>query len=115
MGGGQDERLPGLATELVRLKVDVIVTHRRQRQAAKAATTTIPIVMAAARTRSSSAGRGPGATGRKRDGRGQPPWPSCGETAPVAQGSRAQGLSVAVLYDPSDPVEPLTQAMQAGG
>ena len=41
------ERLPGLAAELVRLKVDVIVTHATPGgRAAKAATTTIPIVMA---------------------------------------------------------------------
>jgi len=41
------ERLPELAAELVRLKVDVIVTHGYPgTRAAKAATTTIPIVMA---------------------------------------------------------------------
>ena len=41
------DRLPGLATELVRLKVDVIVTSGGNLtvQAAKKATTTIPIVM----------------------------------------------------------------------
>ena len=44
---GRYERLPGLAVELVRLKVDVIVTHGTPgSQAAKQATTTIPIVMA---------------------------------------------------------------------
>ncbi len=42
------ERLPALAAELVRLNVDVIVTHGTPGvQAAKKATTTIPIVMAA--------------------------------------------------------------------
>ena len=42
------ERLPELAVELVRLKVDVIVTHGIPGSlAAKRATTTIPIVMAA--------------------------------------------------------------------
>ena len=44
---GQNDRLPGLAAELVRLKVDVIVTSATpQSLAAKRATTTIPIVMA---------------------------------------------------------------------
>ena len=45
---GRFERLPGLATELVRLKVDVIVAAVTQASlAAKNATGTIPIVMAA--------------------------------------------------------------------
>ena len=44
---GKWDRLPGLAAELVRLKVDVIVTAAPVAiQAAKQATTTIPIVMA---------------------------------------------------------------------
>ncbi len=44
---GRYERLPGLAAELVRLSVDVIVTHGTQAaRAVKQATTTIPIVMA---------------------------------------------------------------------
>ena len=44
--GGQDERLPALAAELVRLNVDVIVTVTTAAAlAAKAATSTIPIVM----------------------------------------------------------------------
>src|SRR5713226_7356487 len=44
---GKIERLPDLATELVRLKVDVIVTSSAApTRAAKEATTTIPIVMA---------------------------------------------------------------------
>ena len=42
------ERFPGLAAELVRLKVDIIVTSgRAATDAAKQATSTIPIVMAA--------------------------------------------------------------------
>ena len=46
---GQYDRLPALANELVRLKVDVILTHSTPgTQAAKAATSTIPIVMAVA-------------------------------------------------------------------
>ena len=45
---GKYERLPDLAAELVRLKVDVLVTHAVPgTRAAKQATTTIPIVMAA--------------------------------------------------------------------
>jgi len=44
---GKYERLPGLAAELVRLNVDVIVTQGTPgTRAAKSATTTIPIVMA---------------------------------------------------------------------
>jgi putative ABC transport system substrate-binding protein len=44
---GNYERLPALAAELVRLKVDIIVTHATPGAlAAKSATTTIPIVMA---------------------------------------------------------------------
>ena len=46
---GNNDRLPELASELVRLKVDVLVTHGiRGGLAAKRATTTIPIVVAAA-------------------------------------------------------------------
>jgi putative ABC transport system substrate-binding protein len=45
---GNYERLPGLADELVRLKVDVLVTHATPGAlAAKSATSTIPIVLAA--------------------------------------------------------------------
>ena len=43
---GKDDRLPGLATELVRLKVSVIVTHGVAIRPAQQATGTIPIVMA---------------------------------------------------------------------
>src|SRR5215510_5412889 len=43
---GKNERLPDLAAELVRLKVDVIVTVSRGIQAAMDVTKTIPIVMA---------------------------------------------------------------------
>jgi putative ABC transport system substrate-binding protein len=45
---GKPERLPGLAAELVRLKVDVIVTAGIGILPAKKATTTIPIVFGAA-------------------------------------------------------------------
>src|SRR6266481_5223284 len=45
---GNADRLPSLAAELVRLKVDIIVTNGPySTRAAKAATVTIPIVMAA--------------------------------------------------------------------
>ena len=47
-GEGKPERFPSLATELVRLQVDVIVTAGVGVQAFKQATSTIPIVMAAA-------------------------------------------------------------------
>ena len=44
---GENDRLPALASELVRLNVDVLVTHASlPTRAAKQATTTIPIVMA---------------------------------------------------------------------
>ena len=42
---GRVERLPGLAADLVRLKVDVIVASSQAAVAAKQATTAIPIVM----------------------------------------------------------------------
>jgi putative ABC transport system substrate-binding protein len=46
-GEGKPERFPGLAAELVKLKVDVIVTSGPQAvRAVQHATTTIPIVMA---------------------------------------------------------------------
>jgi putative ABC transport system substrate-binding protein len=45
---GQDKRFPGLASELVRLKVDLILTRGTPAAlAAKSATGTIPVVMAA--------------------------------------------------------------------
>jgi putative ABC transport system substrate-binding protein len=42
---GRNERLPGLAADLVRLKVDIIVASSQGAVAAKQATTIIPIVM----------------------------------------------------------------------
>jgi putative tryptophan/tyrosine transport system substrate-binding protein len=42
---GRNERLPGLAADLVRLKVDVIVAASQNAVAAKKTTTAIPIVM----------------------------------------------------------------------
>src|SRR5262249_19130215 len=43
---GDLDRLPQLAAELVRLKVDILVTHAEGTYAARRATTSIPIVMA---------------------------------------------------------------------
>lgn len=43
---GDNDLLPGLATELVKLKVDVIVTYASGVRAARGATATIPIVQA---------------------------------------------------------------------
>jgi putative ABC transport system substrate-binding protein len=43
---GDNDRLPGLANELVRLNVDVIVTYSTGVPAAQRATATIPVVMA---------------------------------------------------------------------
>jgi putative tryptophan/tyrosine transport system substrate-binding protein len=43
---GDNDRLPGLATELIGLNVDVILTYATGVQAARRATATIPIVMA---------------------------------------------------------------------
>ena len=49
---GKLDRLPALAVELVRLKVDIIVTAGGQAtRAAKEATPTIPIVMKRSRSR----------------------------------------------------------------
>jgi putative ABC transport system substrate-binding protein len=45
---GHEDRLPGLAAELVALNVDVIVTYATGVNAAQRATTTIPIVAATA-------------------------------------------------------------------
>jgi len=48
-GGGKNDRVPELAADLVRLKVDlIVVTAGPSALAAKGATTTIPIVMATA-------------------------------------------------------------------
>jgi putative ABC transport system substrate-binding protein len=43
---GKDDRLPSLAAELIRLKVDVILTSTTAIRVAQQATSTIPIVMA---------------------------------------------------------------------
>jgi len=61
------DRLPGLAADLVRLKVDVIVSASAPAAVVvKDATTSIPVVLARASTRSnrgsSPVSRGPGAT-----------------------------------------------------
>ena len=66
---GRVERLPDLAADLVRLQVDIIVTHGvRAIKAVQGATKTIPIVMAVSRIPSPrawwGASRGPAATRR---------------------------------------------------
>ena len=64
---GKPDRLPGLAAELARLKVDIIVTAGSQpTRAAMEATSTIPIVMTQCRRSSwKRVRRESGATGRK--------------------------------------------------
>jgi len=47
LADGQVDRLPALAAELVRLNIDVLVTHANAVRAAKQSTTAIPIVIAA--------------------------------------------------------------------
>ena len=66
--GGKPERLPDLATELVRSRVEVIVAVGFQAaRAAKGATKSIPVVMApVGRSDRSGAGDEPGPTGSKR-------------------------------------------------
>ncbi len=61
---GKPERLPALAAELVRLKVDVIVTTGPAVLAAKKASATIPIVFALYRSSRSWDCLQPGATRR---------------------------------------------------
>jgi putative ABC transport system substrate-binding protein len=84
---GKQDRLPELAKELVRRKVDVIVTHSVGVLAAKDATTTIPIVMGGDRWRSGCDwARGePRSTRRKRHRAvpGYRGW-ALGEKAPIA-------------------------------
>ena len=85
------DRLPELAAELVRLKVDVIVAAQRCGDpAAKKATKTIPIVMVQYR-RSCCAGLGcqPRATRRKHHGPYQSSPRAERETAGAAQGSHS--------------------------
>jgi ABC transporter substrate binding protein len=63
---GKLDRLPGLASELVRLKVDVIVAlYVPSALAAKQATRDIPIVIIAADPVETGIVPGPGASGRK--------------------------------------------------
>ena len=59
---GKPERLPGLAAELIRLKVVLVATGAPAAHAAKTATSTIPIVMRMRRSGWYWARRQPGAT-----------------------------------------------------
>jgi len=59
------ERLPELAADLVRLKVDVIVAASQGAASAKKASTTIPIVMTRCGPRGCGSGCGSGAAGRQ--------------------------------------------------
>ena len=66
---GKAERLPALAAELVRLKVDVIVADAgAAARAAQHATETMPIVCTAFRPGGSGVHRQPGAAGREHHG-----------------------------------------------
>ena len=78
---GKVERLPALAEELVRLKVDVMVVHATPViQAAKNATTTIPIVMlAGCRSGGERIRREPGAPRWEHYGEFQHPTGACRE------------------------------------
>ena len=78
---GRFERLPALATELVRLNVDVIVTASAGAAAAKNATQTIPIVFGGVATPIEA---GLVASLDQR---------ICGESARTAQGGRARGCA----------------------
>ena len=63
---GRNERLADLATELVKLRVDAIVTRGEPAAiAAKHAAATIPIVMASSGSRRRRDRRQPGSSGRK--------------------------------------------------
>ena len=91
---GKPDRLPALAAELVRLKVDVIVTGGpTATRAAKEATSTIPIVMT---QDSDPVGSGfvtsPRATGWKHNWTVQPFLGFGRETAGASEGDRSQAL-----------------------
>jgi putative ABC transport system substrate-binding protein len=88
---GKEERLPAMAAELVRLKVDVIVTVATVgAAAAKRATSTIPIVMASV---PDPVGKRPG--GQPRAARRQPHGHE-----PHCDGSRRQAPPVAARGRP---------------
>jgi ABC-type uncharacterized transport system substrate-binding protein len=104
---GKLERLPELAEELVRLKVDVFVTiGTPPSQAAKTATTTIPIVMAlisdpvGAGLVASLAPPGGNVTGLSTVSRDL-----SGKRLELLKETLPKVSRVAVLYDPNDPAK----------
>ena len=102
---GKFERLPELAEELVRLKVDVFVTiGTPPSQAAKAATTTIPIVMALI---SDPVGAGLVASlarpGGNVTGLSTVSSDLSGKRLELLKETLPKVSRVAVLYDPNDP------------
>ena len=104
---GKVERLPELAEELVRLKVDVFVTiGTPPSQAAKAATTTIPIVMALI---SDPVGAGLVASlarpGGNVTGLSTVSQDLSGKRLELLKETIPKVSRVAVLYDPNDPAK----------
>ena len=104
---GKVERLPALADELVRLKVDIVVTiGRPSSQAAKAATTTIPIVMALI---SDPVGAGLVASlarpGGNVTGLSTVSTDLTGKRLEVLKETIPKAYRIAVLYDPKDPAK----------
>jgi ABC-type uncharacterized transport system substrate-binding protein len=104
---GKPDRLPNLAAELVRLKVDVIVTTGTPpSQAAKAATTTIPIVMALI---SDPIGAGLVASlarpGGNLTGLSSVSQDLSGKRLELLKETIPKVSRVAVLYDPNDPAK----------
>jgi putative ABC transport system substrate-binding protein len=104
---GKVERLPELADELVRLKVDIFVTiGRPPSQAAKSATTTIPIVMALI---SDPVGAGLVASlarpGGNVTGVSTVSTDLTGKRLEVLKETIPKAQRIAVLYDPKDPAK----------
>jgi putative ABC transport system substrate-binding protein len=116
---GQINRLPELAAELVRLKVDVIVTwFTPTAVAAKQATREIPIVMADRRSRWYGAGREPSSTWRKchwdrcRDGRTS----LAGKSIQLIREMLPSARRVTALANATDPFSnPFLEQIQLGG
>src|SRR3990172_598675 len=114
----QRERLPHLAAELVRLKVDVIVTGTDPGTiAAKQATTTIPIVMAVGgRSYWDRAHRQREAAGGRRDRLGRRWCPRAHRQAPPAlEGGRSQSLARGSLLESRPPAKRAVLKADPGG
>jgi putative ABC transport system substrate-binding protein len=104
---GKPDRLPSVAAELVRLKVDVIVTTGTPpSQAAKTATTTIPIVMALV---SDPVGAGLVASlarpGGNLTGLSSVSQDLSGKRLELLKEAIPKVSRVGVLYDPNDPAK----------